>query len=263
MWLPLSCMECSTEHLKSGGALEDYNAEWIPCEISDDGIYRAECRSGHAIRVILQSLKHELLFESGAAAMLLGFRREAVTSYQVALERFFELGIKVFLKAQGVPDKDVDQAWKPIAHQSERQLGAFLQLYLATFKEPFQNIEDLARLRNQVVHKGYIPTNAEAVAFGRRVYDIIETTQLRFEKELTEPFEMICRQPMAKAASQLYESGEAPRRVDDGWMGPTTMYFPMALSHVQKRESARTFDDAMREIERRLPTYGHRRPPSA
>lgn len=246
MWIHLTCMKCETERKES-----------ILCEIEDDGVYRAECRHGHKILSVLQNLKYEILFESGATAMLVGFRREAVASFYVALERFLEFGIRVLLRYQSVPDVDVNKAWSGMANQSQRQLGAFLLAYLMVFKEPFQRIEDLAELRNKIVHQGYIPTRDEAKGFGRRVFDIIESTQLRLQKGLPEAFEMVSRTRSMEGHRKLQEAGDVPVQEDGGWSWGTTHYIGTALSPIVTRERPRSFDDAIQEIERRLPWYGH------
>lgn len=50
-------------------------------------------KNGHVVAFTLDTLRFELLFESGIVALLAGFRREAVSSIAAALERFYEFSI--------------------------------------------------------------------------------------------------------------------------------------------------------------------------
>jgi hypothetical protein len=61
----------------------------------DDGVGQFECTAGHKSALLIQSLKFELLMESGATALLQGFTLEACASFSTALERFYEFALKV------------------------------------------------------------------------------------------------------------------------------------------------------------------------
>lgn len=257
MWLPLTCMECSMTHLVGGDDRERRETTWIPCELTDDGVYQATCPAGHQIRAVLQDLKHEILFECGAVAMLVGFHREAVTSFHVALERFLEFAMRVLLRVHGVPDAAVDTAWNQVAKQSERQLGALLFLYLLDFKTPFPTIDDGSGLRNKVIHSGYLPNRDESFRYGRHVFDLIETTQLQLEQKHRHVFDAVARAPLFEGHRRLHAAGDAIQPSGDKWRGPSSMALMTALSHNVERTAPRDFEAAMAGIRERLPWYGH------
>ena len=65
-------------------------------------------------------------------------------------------------------------AWKKISSQSERQLGAYIFCHFMTFgKAPDVIPPKLVQLRNDVVHKGYIPKEIDAINYGAKVSDLI------------------------------------------------------------------------------------------
>lgn len=66
-----------------------------------------------------------------------------------------------------------------MSRQSERQLGAFMLEYAIEFGEAYRlsktPLKEIVEFRNPVIHKGTIPTVAEAHEFARRVYSAIVT----------------------------------------------------------------------------------------
>lgn len=138
-------------------------------ELLDDGLLWFECERGDSTAAVLQEHKFEVLFEFGAMALVDGYYREAVSSFAAALERFYESYARVVCKGQGADAEQFAQAWKPVAAQSERQLGAFLFTHLLETKQPCKWLEgESVQLRNSVIHKGYLPTRAEALGYGER-----------------------------------------------------------------------------------------------
>jgi hypothetical protein len=143
--------------------------------VADDGRYEVRCHAGHVSMVFLDNLKFELLFEMGLNALLDGYPREAVSSFASSLERFYEFYWNVAMAQLGVPDEEKLASWKAIAKQSERQLGAFVtaHLFLTKKTQVLLSPNDEVRLRNDVIHAGYVPTPEEAAAFGNAVMRII------------------------------------------------------------------------------------------
>ena len=140
----------------------------------DDGRYEVACPKGHQAVVFLQQQKFELLFDIGAYAIADGYYREAVSSFAASLERFYEFFIRALMLQKGIASEVIDAAWKTLAAQSERQLGAFTLLYALEFGRPAQLLSS-ARIafRNDVVHKGRIPTRPEALDYGQAVLDVV------------------------------------------------------------------------------------------
>lgn len=172
----MPCMQCAQAFTGSGDPLAGLHLYPQSVEINDSGIYTVTCRNGHVSSTMSQQHKHETLFELATFAILDGYYREAVTSFASGLERFYEYTIEVVLNEQGCDQELIDKMWKEIAMQSERQLGAFAVLYTSFFKtKPRTLNQDAAKFRNDVVHRGVIPTRAEAVKFGQEVLEVIRS----------------------------------------------------------------------------------------
>lgn len=166
MRLTLTCMQCLQESGRPGGASQ--------IEVRDDGCYTATCLSGHRTVTILQQQKFEVLFEIGAHAILDGYYREAVSSFTSSLERFYEYAIRIFLEKSSGSDDLFHIAWKNVSNMSERQLGAFIFLWASHFNEtPALLPKNLITFRNEVIHKGKIPSQDEALKYGNAVLDVL------------------------------------------------------------------------------------------
>ena len=170
MKLLISCMQCVAEHLTP----EDELGDFAIVEIRDDGLYEFTCKNGHQTLTVLQQLKFEILFDIGAYAILDGYYREAVSSFTSCLEIFYGFYIKVIFFDRGVSEETFDSAWKLVSRQSERQLGAFIFLYtLQNGQAPPLLSGSDQEYRNQVIHKGKIPTKDEALHYGNAVLAVI------------------------------------------------------------------------------------------
>jgi hypothetical protein len=162
------------------------SSEFQPVEIRDDGLYSSICGNGHTTLTVVQEQKFEVLFDFGAMALIDGYPREAVTSIAASLERFYEYYITVTCLKHNIDILNFQNTWKHVANQSERQFGAYLFAYLIDHQgeEPpvidnikpelegisKNNTKTWKEFRNAVVHKGYIPSNDETLAYGNIVY---------------------------------------------------------------------------------------------
>ncbi|TQP95438.1 hypothetical protein FLL78_18950 [Vibrio cholerae] len=141
--------------------------------VTDSRAYPLECKFGHQTIVFLSDFKFQILFEIGLHAIKDGYYREAVSSFSAALERFYEHFTKTVLFRKEGADY-LDKCWKLVSNQSERQLGAFIFLYLSEVGElPTILKSEDSGFRNSVIHKGKIPTKQEAITFGQKVSDLI------------------------------------------------------------------------------------------
>lgn len=186
MRIPTWCSECAT-----GGKLGEHspkNEDIFMVDVEDDNAYVGRCSHGHVVAFTLDTLRFELLFESGIVALLAGFHREAVSSIAAALERFYEFSIEALAEVARVPQDLFETAWKMVSSQSERQLGAYSFVYLTTFKRPFlatkeeqKTFQEWATFRNSVVHKGQFPTRERVIEYAQYVFDLIHErkTELR------------------------------------------------------------------------------------
>jgi hypothetical protein len=200
MRIPLRCIECSIEEMNAEFEADEAARgrgetppkrpprpmrpeDWYLADIEQDNAYVGPCRNSHEMRVTLQVVRYQLLFESGIVAELVGFHREAVSSIAAALERFYEFAIEVFTLRAGIEPDTHAAAWEQV-HQSERQLGAFLFLHLVNLGKAFkvgrkeiETYEKRFGFRNKVIHAGYFPSEKEVLDFARYVYDLIVETR--------------------------------------------------------------------------------------
>lgn len=175
MKLLIPCNQCFQDSLTKmpGSPLNVLSAMHIR-EVRDDSRYEVVCSHGHTSLAVLQEQKYEVLCEIGAHAILDGYYRESVASFASGMERFFEFSIRVLSRASGVDGPVVQTCWKKVSSQSERQLGAFIFLWAARFRQvPILLGGKSVELRNDVIHKGRIPTRAEAIRYGNEVVNTI------------------------------------------------------------------------------------------
>jgi len=128
------------------------------------------CEQGHTTVVTLPIPAFELLFDFGCSALLDGYSREAVTSFASSFERFEEFTCRFLLARRKVSFEGVDAWWKEVATSSERQMGSFVALWISDFFAPPPLLpRKLVEFRNDCVHKGRIPPESEANAYGEAV----------------------------------------------------------------------------------------------
>ena len=167
MKLIMPCSEC----IETDGFKDD---TILFVEIEDGSYYEITCLRGHSRAAILTTRKFEILFEFGAMAQLDGYPREAVSSFPVALERFYEYWVKAHLLHAQIAPAELDAAWRQVSAQSERQLGAFSLLYIREYYTPAPMLpQRVTEFRNKVIHKGYIPTRIDCVKYGDAVLELI------------------------------------------------------------------------------------------
>lgn len=144
-------------------------------DIRDDGLYEITCQNGHTTITALQEQRFEVLFDIGSHAILDGYYREAVSTFMSSLERFYEFYIKAISRIHNISPEEYDLYWKMVDNQSERQLGAFVCLYLLENKKSPTVLDDKwYRFRNKVIHKGKIPEKNQALEFGEVVLQLID-----------------------------------------------------------------------------------------
>ncbi|MHC2299188.1 hypothetical protein [Rhizobium mongolense] len=173
-----TCMECMLQDNKPS---DDFHL----VEYNEAGRYEATCKRGHRITAVAQEQRFEVLFEIGAPAILDGYYREAVASFTAAMERFFEFALRTLLR--DTEANQFDSAWNNVAKQSERQLGAFIFVWALRFgKCPRLLGNRQVQFRNDVVHKGLLPTKTEAVAYGEEVFSLIKEKIMDLKKRSTD-----------------------------------------------------------------------------
>jgi len=171
MHFPTLCPACARE---------------VRVEFADSAVHDLTCpHCGAEFCVFVRKHKFEVLFDLGTRALLDGYAREAVASFAAALERFFEFYVWAYaLERAAGAEQDFEEAlgalentWRHVASQSERQLGMFTLAYLLREgRAPdFLAPQALgADFRNRVIHKGYLPRREEVDAYAARVFALID-----------------------------------------------------------------------------------------
>ena len=163
MKIKAACLLCQLEEASDWTATVELD-KWPYIEM--------KCENGHRQRFMLSTELYELLFEQATRCLMDGYYREAIGTYNAALERFFEYAIEMMLTTKA--NIEFTDFWKNISNQSERQLGAYYALWPVTFNElPTKLDTKKVELRNAVVHKGKLASRKEAEEFGEYVYNYI------------------------------------------------------------------------------------------
>ncbi len=234
MRLLTTCVKCAMDR----DSLDPPEALYV--ELTEDFLIRTRCTKGHEEVFALQQQKFEVLLEMGAMALLDGYYREAVSTFAAAYERFLEFFVRVVCEARGAGGAKFDAAWKLVAAQSERQVGAFVFLCLLEEGEAPDLAKKMTELRNAVVHKGRFPTEAEALEYGKQVYAFIVafggTLSRKHEDALQQVVHQTISERLKRAGSQVAATG--------------TLYSPM-LFDLAYREPTTDFEAALRELANR------------
>lgn len=164
-------MKEASEVLLSTGT--STSVEFLSAEMDNDGVVYLTCNSGHKTAMLHRNRKHQILFESGCFALLDDYTSEAVSSFSAALERAYEFFIRVAYRKLGVSSSLLESSWKHIATQSERQFGAFVVLYPVVACESFDLPQKIPKLRNKVMHRGYIARSDEVFEYAKTVFSMI------------------------------------------------------------------------------------------
>lgn len=147
----------------------------VTAPFNDSGFYRFQCAENHVHEIVLVQMRFEVLAETAMQAIVDGYYRDAVASFAAALERFYQFYIDVVAHSKGVAPVVQVATWKHVVKQSERQLGMFIGVYqLENGDVPPLLDQNRVKLRNQVIHQGYLPTEEDAIDFGQAVVDLIQ-----------------------------------------------------------------------------------------
>jgi hypothetical protein len=185
-------------------AATDGIGTWFVDTIREDGLYTGQCPEGHDLLIGTQTLPHEMLFEIAINAIFDGYNREAVSSFSASMERFFEFAIRVVANKHAVSLDAFDETWKEVSRQSERQMGAYIFLYLLEFGiGPRLLTNKMTALRNEVVHKGKLPTRKEALAFGSAVHEVIQESIRRLRATHVDQVNAILGKHVSKVAEKM------------------------------------------------------------
>lgn len=178
-------------------------------ELTNELKYELTCEKGHKVTFILKNKSFELLFEMGLYALQDGYAREAVTNFAAAIERFHEFCIRVLSHEFGIDEQtkiggtntwmtdrgfgnEYKKAWNELSRQSERQLGAFVALYLVAFKRsPVLMSNKDIEFRNNITHKGVFPTYDQALKYAQTTFQYIQEKLIELKEKAPNAVEYV------------------------------------------------------------------------
>ena len=203
MKLPIHCGQCTRQITD----VVEFERHLDFVNVNNSGIYPFQCRNNHDNILVLQHFDHEVLFEIGIQALVDGYYREAISSFSSSLERFYEFFIIIASKLQEISDELFNKTWKNVSSSSERQLGAYVFSYLlVNRKHPSVLASKYRELRNNVIHKGYIPSHDEALNYGDKVYSEIINVLFELlensENKIIEYWHFVLNNKINKAQSE-------------------------------------------------------------
>jgi hypothetical protein len=167
----VTCMKEASERFRTNGT--SIPVQVLSAEMDDAGVVYVSCNNGHKTAMLHRNRKHQILFESGCLALLDHYTNEAVSSFSAALERTYEFFIRVAYRKLGVSSVLLESSWKEVASLSERQFGAFVLLYPVITCESFGLPQKIPKLRNKVIHRGYIARSDEVFQYAETVFSLI------------------------------------------------------------------------------------------
>ena len=161
-----TCMKCQIDD-----GIPNFSSNSV-ARIPDDGVIYSTCNKGHRTVTIIQEMKFEILSDMAIKAIVDGYYRDAIASFMGALERLYEFFIEATFRKHGIDKAAFSAANKALTNLSERQLGAFVAVFLLeSGKSPMLLPQKMTKLRNDVIHKGKFPDRAETVQFCQNALD--------------------------------------------------------------------------------------------
>ena len=159
----------------------------VKVEIEDKNYYKITCSRGHDSVMYLGHERFELMFDLGLKALTDGYTREAFLNFSASWESFHKLCLRVFINKADATGEVFEKTWDLVIKQSERQLGAFYFLYLHEFKKPPVFLKRKSvELRNDVVHKSYVPKKEETLSYAKEVFFYIREKYFILKKDYSE-----------------------------------------------------------------------------
>ena len=169
--LCITCVKEASEKLATTG--ESTPAKFLYAEMENNGIVYLTCERGHKTAVLHQGCKHQFLFESGCHALLDHYTNEAVSTFSAALERAYEFFLRVACRKLELPPSLLDELWKYVKKQSERQFGAFVFLFPVITGESFRLPQRIPEFRNKIIHQGDIARFDEVKEYAEAIFVLI------------------------------------------------------------------------------------------
>jgi hypothetical protein len=175
-------------HYISCAACHDLDPDleaWASGEVRFDLHVLCTCPSGHiTVAGILHHLP-DILYQSAVSAYRKECYSESMLSFGASLERTYEIFVKAAWLKTGAVQESIDLQWREMDSQSERQFGAFCSAYLSITGKPWRLDAAQVKLRNKVVHKGYIASGDEVTQYANYVTEKIDNLLALLHGELS------------------------------------------------------------------------------
>jgi len=172
------CVECDISNPQ--------DTVWADGELTNELYAICTCPQGHRT---LSSLVHhapDIIFGSAVRAFRYECYSESILSFTAALERAFEIFFKAFCIKQEIGFKVIDEMWKEIKNQSERQYGTFCLAYCVITETAWKSDNKQVEFRNKVVHKGYIANRSETLSYAEYITEKLDTIISILNRKLKE-----------------------------------------------------------------------------
>ena len=218
-------------------------------DVLDAGYVPIRCAAGHRSFAMLQQQKYELLFDLGALAFLDGYYHEAVATIAASIERFYEYHVRVFAHSRDIKPETFAPAWKDMAKQSERQIGAYVLANALEGRVDALPPQKRVELRNKVVHQGYLPTRPEALEYGEWALRYLLDKRSFLEETYPKECQKMTFETLANARAAAKKAGEPDER-------GSTMGMPTSVTVDAGGEwKDRTFQAALDNLGRHRATF--------
>lgn len=241
-----SCIECQKE-------LGHPSFEPIFADYDNNLVVKVKCSRGHESNMILQATKFELFLDCGADALVKGYALESCFNFALARENAFLFAIEIMM------ENTLSDKYKNfLKSSSERVFGAFTLLYLREFNRPFEfekkfsfkNGGTIVNFRNDIVHKGFIPTIAQANSYGEivhnEVFELVAELRQKFSKPIQD---YICNQSTSRYEACGYKNCSITANSTMFSLSRDNNYtFIQAMESFQKWTSS--LDDAIPELKK-------------
>lgn len=169
-------------------------------DYTDDGVYQIKWPEGHTTVTVLQNPKFSVLMEFCVEAVCDEYYREGLLDAMSALDAYMDFHIEVMLKAQEIGKEPREDLLKLVSTSDQRRIGCFLACETMGGHKPEYLPSKVVTMRNNVVHKGYIPTPQEVLEQIKDILNYIipryKRLEANFQKQISAIFfEKISRLP--------------------------------------------------------------------
>lgn len=130
-------------------------------DITNDLFILLECPNKHKMVFGISNNLFEILYNYSVDSFIRGYYTQSVSTFASSLERTYEFFVKASLIEEGISMEKIDQYWKEIKKQSERQYGSFCSQFLKISGSDWHSDTKLSNFRNEVIHNGYIASKEE------------------------------------------------------------------------------------------------------